>query len=73
MNDYFGGHKGIPLGPPNDPLNPFKWIKRKINGEKNAWWSLSDEEKRKWEASGGDIDEDNGEEARGDTDTSRIL
>ncbi|KAH8704027.1 hypothetical protein BGW36DRAFT_264586, partial [Talaromyces proteolyticus] len=61
INDYYGGHKGCPQGPPNDPLKPFKWIKRKMNGEKNVWRSLSDEEKRKWEESGGDIDEDSGE------------
>lgn len=70
--DTFGGHKGIATGPPNDPAKPFRWIQRKLKGEKDVWKKLSDEEKRKWEEEGGDVDYDAGEVAVGDMNTSRI-
>ncbi|EED14105.1 hypothetical protein TSTA_103290 [Talaromyces stipitatus ATCC 10500] len=59
--DTFGGHKGITDGPPNDPLKPFRWIRRKVKGEKNVWRKLSVEERRKWEEEGGPVNYDAGE------------
>jgi hypothetical protein len=70
--DTFGGHQGIATGPPNDPAKPFRWIQRKLKGEKDVWKKLSDEEKRKWEEDGGDVDYDAGEVAVGDMNTSKI-
>lgn len=70
--DTFGGHKGIATGPPNDPTKPFRWIQRKLKGEKDVWKKLSDEEKRKWEEEGGDVDYDAGEMVVGDMNTSKI-
>lgn len=70
--DTFGGQKGIATGPPNDPAKPFRWLQRKLKGEKDVWKKLSDEEKRKWEEEGGDVDYDAGEVAVGDMNTSRI-
>ncbi|KAF3397232.1 hypothetical protein DPV78_007780 [Talaromyces pinophilus] len=70
--DTFGGHKGIATGPPNDPAKPFRWIQRKLKGEKDVWKKLSDEEKRKWEEDGGDVNYDAGEVAVGDMNTSKI-
>jgi hypothetical protein len=71
--DTFGGHKGIATGPPNDPAKPFRWIQRKFKGEKDVWRKLSDEERRKWEEEGGDVDYEAGDVAKGDINTSRIL
>lgn len=70
--DTFGGQKGIATGPLNDPAKPFRWLQRKLKGEKDVWKKLSDEEKRKWEEEGGDVDYDAGEVAVGDMNTSRI-
>ncbi|EEA19708.1 hypothetical protein TMatcc_009856 [Talaromyces marneffei ATCC 18224] len=70
--DTFGGHKGIATGPPNDPAKPFRWIQRKLKGEKGVWKKLSEEERRKWEEEGGDVDYDAGEVAIGDMNTSKI-
>lgn len=71
--DTFGGYKGIATGPPNDPAKPFKWIQRKLKGERDVWRKLSDEEKRKWEEDGGDVNYDAGQVATGDMDTSNIV
>lgn len=72
-HDTFGGYKGIATGPPNDPAKPFKWIQRKLKGEKDVWRKLSYEEKRKWEEDGGDVDYDAGQVAIGDMNTSKIV
>lgn len=71
-NDYFGGQKGCAEGPPNDPFKLFRWAKRKMSGEKGAVWrKLSIEQREKWEAAGGEMKE--GEIARGEMDTSRLI
>jgi hypothetical protein len=71
--DYFGGHKGSAQGQPNDPFKPFRWAKRKIEGEKgHVWHKLTEEQRREWEASGGVVDEDHGEVSKGDVDSSTV-
>jgi hypothetical protein len=35
-NDYFGGHKGSSSGEPNDPFKLFRWIGKKISGQKET-------------------------------------
>jgi len=73
-NDYFGGQKGKPEGPPNDPFKVFRWAKRKISGEKGeVWRRLSVEQRTKWEEQGGEVDEARGEVAWGDIDTHRLV
>lgn len=73
VNDYWGGHKGSAEGMPNDPFKVFKWAKRKMSGERGSVWRrLSDEQKAKWEAAGGTVDENRGEVAWGDIDTHTV-
>jgi len=72
--DYFGGHKGSAEGPPNDPFKVLKWAKRKIGGEKgHVWEKLTAEQRQEWEAEGGYVNEAQGEIAKGDLDSSKIL
>ena len=53
VNDYFGGLKGSPEGPPNDPFKVFRWAKRKMSGEKGVTWKkMSEEEEERWKREG---------------------
>jgi len=72
-NDYFGGHKGRPEGPPNDPLKVFRWAKKKMSGDgAGTWRRMSADERARWEEQGGQVDEMEGEVAEGDVDTHQI-
>ena len=72
-NDYWGGHKGAPEGPPKDPLKVFRWAGRKISrdedpakrppGSPDRWYDRS----RSQQDGAAD-----GEVAKGDIDTSRL-
>lgn len=72
--DFFGGQKGRPEGPANDPFKVFRWANRRIHGERgDVWRRMSVESRRKWEEEGGEIDDAKGEVERRDMDTSKIL
>jgi len=60
-----------PQKPPKDPLKVFRWVKRKMSGEKgDVWQRLNHERRQKWEAERGTTGEaqgdivDDGEERR---------
>lgn len=64
-NDYYGGHKGAAgQFEPNDPFKPFKWVHRKLSGQKGEVSSSTSTGETKWASES--------EVAKGDIDTSRL-
>ncbi|KAF2103451.1 hypothetical protein NA57DRAFT_72427 [Rhizodiscina lignyota] len=65
-NDYWGGQKGSCEFAPNDPFKPFRWMKRKLSGQKGPSSSsiTGENGERTWAV--------DGEIAKGDVDCSRL-